>query len=283
MTVSRPVMRYHGGKFRLAPWVIKHFPAHKVYVEPFGGAASVLLQKPRSHGEVYNDLDGDMVNVFRVLQDPALRERLVEVLAFTPYARAEFDIAWELTEEPVERARRTFIRAEMGFGSAGATKGCTGFRVDTKRNYGTAMHVWSKMPRGIAEFGERMAGVLIENKPAEHVIKAHDTPETLFYLDPPYLHSTRVIGGGRYYKHEMSDADHASLLELVKTLQGDVCLSGYPDASYSDALPGWLKVECQSRIAAHRGTSLRTEALWLSPSCAEKLLGQSSLFTAEVA
>jgi len=141
MAITRPIMRYHGGKFRLADWVISYFPTHKCYVEPFGGVASVLMRKPRSHGEVYNDLDGTIVNVMRVLRDPVLCDRLVEALTLTPYARDEFALAFEHTDDPVESARRTFIRAEMGFGSAGATKGTTGFRIDTKRNYGTAMQI----------------------------------------------------------------------------------------------------------------------------------------------
>lgn len=119
MTPTRPIMRYHGGKWRLAKWLISHFPAHRIYVEPFGGAASVLLQKERCYAEVYNDLDGEIVNVFRVMQSPELRDRLIEMLRFTPYARAEFALAWEKTADQVEAARRVIIRAQMGFGSAG--------------------------------------------------------------------------------------------------------------------------------------------------------------------
>ncbi|MDX3744916.1 DNA adenine methylase, partial [Pseudomonas sp.] len=121
MTISAPVIRYHGSKFRLASWVTQYFPRHTCYVEPFGGAAGVLMQKPRSYAEVYNDLDGDVVNLFRVLQDPQARAALFEAVVLTPYARQEFERAWEPAEHPVERARRTIIRAQMGFGSAGAT------------------------------------------------------------------------------------------------------------------------------------------------------------------
>ena len=164
--VTRPVLRYHGGKFRLAPWVIKHFPPHRCYVEPFGGAAGVLVQKDRAYAEVYNDLDGDIVNLFRVLQNPESRSGLVERLVLTPYSREEFELSWETTGDPVERARRTVIRAQMGFGSAGATKGVTGFRIDTKRQYGTAQSLWAEYPESIAEVGQRLSGVLIENRPA---------------------------------------------------------------------------------------------------------------------
>jgi len=108
--VKRPAIRYHGAKFRIAPWVLQHFPPHTCYVEPFGGAAGVLLQKPRAYAEVYNDLDGDVVNFFRVLRDPEQRRELIEACALTPYARDEFDLAWKPTDSPVEQARRLAVR-----------------------------------------------------------------------------------------------------------------------------------------------------------------------------
>lgn len=264
---TRPVMRYHGGKFRLAPWIISHFPPHKTYCEPFGGAASVLMQKPRSYSEVYNDLDDDIVNVMCVLRDPALRSQLEEAMAMTPYARAEFEQAFEHTDEPVERARRTLVRAEMGFGSAGATKGNTGFRIDTKRNHGTAMHVWTRIPGELSAFGRRLQGVLIENRSALQVIADHDTPETLFYVDPPYVHDTRQMGS-RCYRHEMDDGQHAQLLHALQNVSGMVVLSGYPHPVYEAALAGWTRVETSARMAAGRGTGIRTEVLWISPNAA---------------
>ena len=213
MNVTAPVIRYHGGKFRLAPWVLRHFPPHRIYCEPFGGAAGVLMQKPRAYSEIYNDLDGEMANMFRVMQDPALREQLVQQIVFTPYARCEFEKAWKPAKDPVEQARRLVIRAQMGFGSAGATKGTTGFRIDTKREYETAQHVWAMYPSNLAAVGLRLTGVLIENRPAVEVIAGHDTPETLIYVDPPYVHETRVRitgkGSARGYRHEMDIGDHA--------------------------------------------------------------------------
>lgn len=268
--VTRPIMRYHGGKFRLAPWIIQHFPEHRVYVEPFGGAAGVLMRKPRSHGEVYNDLDGNIVNVFRVLQDSEMRHRLEELLVFTPYSRDEFEQAWESVDDPVESARRTLIRAEMGFGSAGATNGTTGFRIDTKRNYGTAMHIWASVPEKLSEFGQRLHGVLIENRPAIQILSDHDTPETLFYVDPPYIHGTRKMGGV-CYRHEMTDKDHVELLVTLNSVDGMVVLSGYDHSIYQGALDGWERFETSSRIAAGRGTAVRTEVLWLNPSASQAL------------
>src|SRR5690606_17939073 len=103
-------------KWRLAPWIISHFPPHQVYVEPFGGAASVLMQKHRVYAEVYNDLDGEVVNVFRVLRDPDTAARLERALRFTAFARDEYESAYEPCDDPVEQARRTIVKGAMGYG-----------------------------------------------------------------------------------------------------------------------------------------------------------------------
>lgn len=275
MRVGTPVIRYHGGKFRLAPWIIQHLPPHRCYVEPFGGAAGVLIQKPRAYAEVYNDLDGDVVNLFRVLRDPAMRAELTDQLLLTPYARAEFEQAWLPSDNPIEQARRLIIRAQMGFGSAGATKGSTGFRIDTKRAYGTAQQLWAAYPETLASIGQRLAGVLIENRPAIEVMLAHDAPDTLHFVDPPYVFSTRELRNTKgCYRHEMTDDQHVELLQAIKGLQGMVALSGYPSDLYAEHLHGWQMVTTPARISAGRGTTTRTECLWLSPSCR-----QSSLFT----
>lgn len=266
--INAPVLRYHGAKFRLAGWIQEFFPPHQCYVEPFGGAAGVLLQKPRAYAEVYNDLDGDVVNFFRVLRSPALREQLLELLVLTPYAREEFEEAWEPTDDLLERARRIAIRAQMGFGSAGASKGATGFRIDTKRAYGTAQHLWTQYPAAIASAGQRLTGVLIENRPAIEVMLQHDGPETLHFVDPPYVLGTRVMGANRaYYRHEMTDAEHLELLDTLQALRGMVVLCGYQSRLYLDRLGDWAQHSTTSRISAGRGTALRTECVWINPSC----------------
>ena len=272
-TVTRPALRYHGAKFRIAPWMLRHFPPHGCYVEPFGGAAGVLLQKQRSYAEVYSDLDGDIVNFFRVLRDAGQRAALQELLALTPYARAEFDLAWEPTDDAIERARRLCVRAQMGFGSAGATKGVTGFRIDTKRACSTAQHLWMEYPDALAAVGARFAGVLIENRPALEVMPAHDGPDTLHFVDPPYVLGTRVLqGSGRgCYRHEMTDADHEELLATLLELEGMVIVTGYESDLYHDALRGWRVEKTDARISAGRGTAIRTEVLWMNSACAAAL------------
>lgn len=267
----KPIMRYHGAKFRLAPWIMQFFPEHHTYVEPFGGAAGVLLQKPRSESEVYNDLDGEVVNVFRVLQDESKAKELTRRLLVTPYSRDEFNMSYDPSTDPVECARRTLIRSHMGFGSAGATRHPTGFRVDSAREYGTAAHLWSEYPRQVAMFCGRLNGVMIESRAALDVLTGHDRPNTLFYVDPPYVHQTRVMGSNtRYYQHEMTNEDHEQLLLQLKELKGFVVLSGYDSDLYNDLLIGWEKHQTKARISGGRGTGIRTECVWLNQQCAEQ-------------
>lgn len=276
----KPALRYHGAKFRLAAWIMTFFPPHRCYVEAFGGAAGVLLQKPRAYAEVYNDLDGDVVNFFRVLRDPVMRQQLVIACELTPYARSEFEQAWEPTEDMIERARRIAIRAQMGFGSAGASKGATGFRIDTKRAYGTAQQHWVEYPENLAVCGRRFGSVLIENRPAVDIMRQHDGPETLHFVDPPYMHSTRVMQSGKagYYRHEMTDEDHADLITALLDLEGYVVISGYASPMYSSALVGWDQYTTSARISAGRGTAVRTECVWINPACAAALDQRQGLF-----
>lgn len=264
--IKHPAIRYHGAKFRLAPWIIQHMPAHTCYVEPFGGAAGVLLQKPRSYAEVYNDLDGEVVNLFRVLRDPASNQSLRDACMLTPYSRDEFCAAKEHTDEPVERARRMVVRACMGFGSAAGIGGQSGFRSDSKRKYATASHLWERYPENLAALCLRLQGVIIENKDAIQVMRAHDAETTLHYIDPPYIAETRVQGN-RYYNHEMTTEGHEQLLAVSTCLAGLVMISGYDSELYNDILTGWRKVTKGSRISAGRGTKVRTECLWISPNC----------------
>lgn len=284
--IDRPALRYHGGKFRLAAWLMRFFPRHEVYTEAFGGAAGVLLQKPRAHGEVYNDLDGEVVNFFRCLRDPHLRAALVESCRFTPYARDEFEQAWEPVDDGnmLERARRLAIRAQMGFGSAGATKGTTGLRTDLKRRFTTAQQDWASYPAAIAAAGERFAGVLIENRSGLEVLQQHDGPTTLHFVDPPYLHEARNLRPGGGYRHELSDEDHEDLIACVRELEGMVVIGGYDTATYREAFRDWQLHTTESRISAGRGGALRTECVWLNPQCVAALeVGHGGLFAEHAA
>lgn len=272
---TRPVLRYHGGKWRLAPWIISHFPEHRVYVESFGGGGSVLLRKPRPYAEVYNDLDGEVVNLFRVLRDPSTRAQLVEAIALTPFAREEFDGAYQETADPVESARRLVLLSHAGFGTAAmrvTQKGIrqrTGFRGNSTRSGTTPAWDWRGMPDVIANVGERMTGVGVEHRDANIVIKAHDAPTTLHFVDPPYPHSTRSDSSRWNYRHEMSDDDHRALAETLHAASGMVVLSGYACELYdSELYADWTRRE----TATHAdGARKRTEVLWLNPACSAAL------------
>jgi len=256
--LARPVLRWHGGKWILAPWVISQMPAHRVYVEPFGGAASVLMRKPRSYAEIYNDLDDDVVNLFRVLRSERAA-RLIDQLKLTPFAATEFADAYAQSDDPIERARRLVVRSFMGFGSNGVHKK-TGFRSNSNRSGTTPARDWVNYPDALAATVDRLRGVVVLNRDAREVMSAHDGPDTLHYVDPPYVFETRA-DASHDYAHEMTDADHTSLLAFLKTLKGKVMISGYPSDIYDSALSSWRRV---ARRALADGASPRTEVLWMN-------------------
>lgn len=271
---TRPVLRWHGGKWKLAPWIIGHFPPHRVYVEPFGGAASILLRKARSYGEVYNDLDSDVVNLFRILQDAEASARLIALLELTPFARDEFNLAYSESDDPVERARRLVIRSFMGMGSVSnvAIAGATGFRNNTERVGTLPAHDWAGFPQALRLIVERFRGVVVEQRSAARVMYQHDAADALIYCDPPYLPETRSRLGNRKgsgyvaYANDMSRAEHSALLDDLRGLAGMVVLSGYPSSLYDVALCGWRRIETDSHAD---GARPRTEVLWINPqACA---------------
>lgn len=271
MKLDHPLIRYHGGKFRLADWIISHFPKHETYVEPFGGGASVLLSKTPSRMEVYNDLDSDIVNFFEILRDQHLAEELAQQIELTPYSRVEFLNARDETSDRIERARRLVIRAQMGFGSAGATRAKTGFRLDTARSGSDIVTIWQRQPEIIIQAAARLKKVLIENRDAIKVIQDHDREDTLFFIDPPYVHETRTIGD-KAYRHEMTNADHEQLIDVLKQCKGKVILCGYEHPIYKEL--NWKKVIKSVAASGQAGSEKREEILWINPQ-AEK---QGDLF-----
>lgn len=260
--MARPLVRYHGGKWRLAPWIIRHFPAHRVYVEPFGGGGSVLLRKPRAYAEVYNDLDGEIVNLFRVARDDG--DRLARLCELTPFARDEFLGSYEPATDPLEQARRTLVRSFQGFGSASVSRQVSGFRANSNRSGTTPAHDWMSYPEALRETVERLRGVVVENRDALTCMRAHDAPDTLHYVDPPYVHETRYLGTKTHcYRHEMDDAQHRVLAAGLRTLVGMVVVSGYRCDLYDGLYEGWRRVDGR---AMADGARPRVESLWLSPT-----------------
>lgn len=262
MTVSRPVVRYHGGKWRLAPWVLENLPAHRVYVEPFGGAGSILMRKAPVSIEVYNDLNGELVNAFRVIRDPISARRLTELLRATPCAAEEYAEAWEPSEDPVEQARRTIIRGFQGHGSTAVSGGKhTGWRRRLPKYNDRHSHDWSDVWEHVADWCDRLRSVYIERRDAMDVCKQWDSPDALHYVDPPYITSTRSTATRQDgYAHEMSDADHQTMAIVLESLRGAVVLSGYRCGIYDELFAGWRRIE-KKAVADHGRASV--ECLWI--------------------
>lgn len=275
--ITRPVLRYHGGKFgtrgTVADLVASHFPPHRIYVEPFGGAASVLMRKERSYAEVYNDRWGGVVRVFRTLRDQQKGQQLEKALRFTPFARDEMDMTTAEhmadIEDDVEFTRRIMLRSFAGFGSAASNPAYnTGFRANANKAGTTPAHDWKNYPDVVPAFVERLQGVVIENRDALEVMAQHDTPQTLFYVDPPYVHSTRSPKRrrAREYAFEMDDADHEALGAALHALCGMVVLSGYHSELYDRLFKDWACIEFD---AMADGAEPRTEVLWLNPAAVD--------------
>ncbi len=229
------------------------------------GGGSVLMRKPRSYAEVYNDLDGEIVNVFRVVRDRG--EELHRVLELTPFARDEFVLSYDPTDDAVEQARRTIARSFMGFGSAAVCGETSGFRSNSNRSGTTPAQDWRNFPDNLPGIIDRLRGVVIENREAIKVMQQHDGPETLHYVDPPYHHDTRARGDKnsvKSYKHEMTDDQHRELAAVLQTLQGVVILSGYHCPLYDELYASWGRID---RAAHADGARDRVESLFLSPNC----------------
>lgn len=273
--IQRPVLRYFGGKWRQKEWIARRLPPHVMYVEPFGGAASILMCKPQARTEVYNDIDAEIVNVFQVLRDAGLAADLKQQLALTPYASGEYKAAAEKTDDPVEQARRTIVRSFMGYGSNSIHKS-SGFRSSRSDSKFSPATEWSTYIDSLPVFTARLREVIIECDLASKVIDIHDHPDALFYVDPPYVHSTR--GRRDRYAHELTDDDHRSLANQLRSCAGMVVLSGYRCDLYDELYRDFRRVDKSSRAFGGRH---RVESLWFSRR-AWKATAQGELFKAQL-
>ena len=258
-------LNYTGSKARLAPWIAGFFPAHAVYVEPFGGGAGMLLNKPESHIEVYNDLDGALVNFFRVLRDPEQSAELIRRLRLTPFARAEYDAAYvdDAGQDDVERARKLFIRAWMSIGGKGAVwHSKVGFRACTSRGGEREAVRFAAAVDRLPAVAERFRGVVVECRDALRVLEHYDGPRTLFYVDPPYNMLDIVL-----YRNGV---DHGALLDVCRKLEGFCVVSGYESDLYADRLADWHVERLESKVATFKAKPV-TECLWISPRTWEAL------------
>ncbi len=248
------VMKYPGGKWRIAEWIISHLPAHKVYCEPFFGGGGVFFNKEPSYIETINDLNGDIVNLFKVIRERP--EELAAVLEFTPYARDEYKACAAPTTDEIERARRTLVRHHQSFGTTNS--GLNTWRNSQTANSPRCAATWGALPETVMQICKRLKMAQIENVDALVLIERYNDPDTLLYLDPPYLQNTRKRN---IYKCEMTDMQHIELLELVKQSKSKVCLSAYDNELYNEQLKGWYTAEIKT--PAQKGVP-RVEKIYMN-------------------
>ena len=260
---------WYGGKAYYAEWLIERFPDHRVYVEPFGGAANVLLRKPQSEVEVYNDVDDRVVNLFRVVRDPEQFERLRMLLDLTPYARGEFAGLLELppSDDPVEKARRFFAicrQARGGMGMSKLSKNCWAYSRRTRRDMAEPVSKYLSAIDGLEDVAARLRTVMIESRPAIELIPRYDGEDSFFYLDPPYMPETRHGNKAATYAHEMTVDDHAALLDALLQIKGKAMLSGYAAPLYDEKLKTWRREELKTKAHMANSGEERTEVIWFN-------------------
>lgn len=230
-------------------------PLHKSYLEPYFGSGAIFFRKPKSRIETINDIDDEVVNLFRVIRDNA--EELSKRVSLTPYARSEYLGAWEgVTQDPIEKARLFLLKSWQSHGFRMCSK--SGWKIDiTGREYDYAVRHWNELPLWIMQTVDRLKQAQIESADAIGLIKKFNRPNVLIYADPPYVLSTRNMK--KQYNHEMSDSDHVQLIEVLQQHKGFVMLSGYDNELYNSMLSKWNR--CEIKTLAEKAKP-RTEVLW---------------------
>lgn len=251
----KAILKYPGAKWRISEWIISHFPEHKVYCEPFFGSGAVFFNKPQTYIETINDIDGNIVNLFKVCRESP--EELAQLIELTPFSRKEFENCYDLSiANDVERARRTLVRYHQSFGTANSSKK-SWRNVQTYGGPRTAT-MWNYLPGRIAEVCERLKDAQIENIDAIQLIRRYNDENTLIYCDPPYLQSLRKK---RMYAYETPDDYHVKLLEALKESKSKIILSGYDNPLYNVTLIGWNTDE--KKTTAQMGLP-RVEKVWFN-------------------
>lgn len=263
MTSRKIAFGWYGGKFSHLDWLLPLLPYTHHYCELFGGSAAVLINRAPSPVETYNDVDGEIVNFFRVLREQ--KDRLIEGIGLTPFSREELSIA---VSEPVsdlselERARRFFIRARQtrtGLAQTASSGRWATCRNTSRAGMSGAVSRWLGSVESLPEIAERFLRVQIENRPAIDVIRQYDSESTLFYCDPPYAHESR--GDKNAYEYEMSEKQHQELASVLKKAKGLVAISGYHCSLMDELYIGWRCVEAPIKIC-HSVKEERQEVLW---------------------
>ncbi len=262
---KRIAFGWYGGKFSHLDWLLPLLPEATHYCEPFGGSAAVLLNRAPAPVETYNDADGEVVNFFSVLRQH--KDALLEAIGLTPFSREEFERAIALPDGEIsdlERARQFFVRARQvrtGLAQTASTGRWAHCILTSRAGMAGAVSRWLGSVEGLSEIAQRLLRVQIEHAPALEVIQRYDSPETLFYCDPPYVHDSR--GDSNAYAYEMSDDQHRELAEVLHSVKGKVALSGYRCDLMEDLYGGWRQVSAPAKHA-HSIKQLREETLWMN-------------------
>lgn len=256
---------WYGGKFSHLDWLLPLLPQSTHFCEPFSGSAAVLINREPSPVETYNDLDGELVNFFRVLREQ--KDALIEAIGLTPFSREEFEQA---ISEPthnvsaLERARRFYIRARQvrtGLAQRASSGRWAHCRLTSRAGMAGAVSRWLGSVEALPEIAQRLLRVQIEHDTAIKVIQRYDSPETLFYCDPPYPHDAR--GDSNAYRHEMSDDEHRQLAEVLHNVVGKVALSSYRCGLMDELYHDWQAIEGPTKLV-HSVKQPRTEILWVN-------------------
>lgn len=261
----RAIFRYPGSKWSIADWIISHFPdgyEKMVYLEPFCGSGAVFFNKRPGAVETINDLDSDIVNLFRVLRERP--DDLKRVLALTPYSREEYNLAFEPCDDPVEKARRYMVKTTQALGAKLAGSSKCGWRNHRQMKIGGTACKWGGITQLIDAAATRLRGdtthlVQIEHMDALRLIERYNFPNVLMYLDPPYVRATRRSGA--LYAHEMDNTEHAELLKAITNSKAKIIISGYESDIYNDTLSGWHKDSTMSQTTS---TKMAVETIWMN-------------------
>jgi DNA adenine methylase len=265
---KRIAFGWYGGKFSHLDWLLPLLPDCHHYCEPFGGSAAVLLNRDPAPVETYNDLDGEVVNFFRVLRER--KDELIQAIGLTPFSREEFCIACEWPKARIsnlERARRFYVRARQvrtGLAQRASLGRWANCKNTSRAGMSGVVSRWLGGVEHLPEIAERLLRVQIENRPALEVIELYDDRNTLFYCDPPYAHDTR--GDNNAYGFEMSDAAHRELAARLRTAKGRVAVSGYRCDLYDELYRGWRRIDAPSKTC-HSVKGARQEVVWVNYEC----------------
>ena len=256
---------WYGGKFSHLHWLLPLLPECHHYCEPFAGSAAVLLNREPSPVETYNDIDGEVVNFFRVLRDNP--DELVRKIALTPFSREEYYQAVEAnstTLSDVERARLFYVRARQtrtGLAQTASLGRWANCKQTSRSGMSGVVSRWFGGVDALPEIAERLLRVQIENRPALDVIQLYDSPNTLFYCDPPYLHSTR--GDDKAYAFELNEDEHFQLARVLRSSKGKVAVSGYRNQLMDEIYSGWYRFDAPPK-KTHSVKEIRQECLWMN-------------------